>query len=221
MAEKSSKPCIICVACKKTGQKYYTYPNTSFHTFPSCPEKRQIWMNRCGLTDREVLRCSKICSFHFKPTCFNTKLKRHMLHRDAVPTIFVEDHVKKTNMPIKKNEEKPKNCNKNEIPFQSYDVCDVSVKVVDFLCYPPSDILLTSSAKKMIEKTCQTCDLHYEVVKEMNTFVRDAFDKDKKEMKETIMKLRKQVSSLESEIEKINNKTALYKAEYEAKIKKL
>lgn len=73
----------------------------------------------------------------------------------------------------------------------------------------------------MIEKTCQTCDLHYEVVKEMNTFVRDAFDKDKKEMKETIMKLRKQVSSLESEIEKINNKTALYKAEYEAKIKKL
>ncbi|KAE9524324.1 hypothetical protein AGLY_015363 [Aphis glycines] len=209
MAEKSSKPCIICVVCKKTGQKYYTSPNTSFHSFPTCPEKRQIWMNRCGLTDKEVLRFGKICSFHFKPTCFNTKLKRLRLYRDAVPTIFVEDHVMKTNMPIKKNEEKPKNCNKNEIPLQSYDVCDVSVKMVDFLCYSPSDILSTSSEKK-----CQTCDLHYEALKEMNKIVKDAFDEKKKEDEKTIMELRKQISSLESKIEKSKNLTALYKAKY-------
>lgn len=71
--------------------------------FPSCPEKRQIWINRCGLTDQEVLPYAKLCSFHFEPTCFKSKLKRRLLNRNALPTIFVKNHVKKTIMPIKKN----------------------------------------------------------------------------------------------------------------------
>jgi len=69
--------------------------------FPSCPKKRQIWLNRCKLANEEVLPNRKICSFHFEPTCFKTGLKRRLLYPDAVPTIFGKAHVKTTNLPLK------------------------------------------------------------------------------------------------------------------------
>ncbi|KAE9528621.1 hypothetical protein AGLY_012196 [Aphis glycines] len=155
MTEKLSKLCNNCVVCKRSPKKYqekYTSSNMSLHSFPSRPERRQIWLNQCGLTDEEVLPFGKICSFHFEPTCFkSSKLKRRLLHLDAVPTIFVKDCIKKTNMPLKNNKGKPKKFKKNEIPLQINEARDVSVNFIDSSRFPPSDNLLTRSTKKLIE----------------------------------------------------------------------
>lgn len=98
-----------------------------------------------------------------------------------------------------------------------YDVRDVSVKVIDILCYPPSDILLTKSAKKMIEKKCQTCEPSFKVLKEINEILTNACITKKKNDEATIMDLRNQISSLKSQLEANDNLIALC----ETKIKKL
>ncbi|CAH1731500.1 uncharacterized protein LOC114122505 [Aphis gossypii] len=155
MTEKLSKLGNNCVVCKRSPKKYqakYTSSNMSLHSFPSRPERRQIWLKRCGLTDEEVLPFGKICSFHFEPTCFkSSKLKRRLLHLDAVPTIFVEDCIKETNVPLKNNKGKPKKFKKNEIPLQINEARDVSVNFIDSLRFPPSDVSLTRSTEQLIE----------------------------------------------------------------------
>jgi len=93
--------------------------------------------------------------------------------------------------------------------------------LIDFLCYPTSDILLPTFAKKLIEKKCQTCDIHFEALKEINTILKNALEVKKKRDETTIIKLRKQVSSLTSKLEKFENNIALNEAIIEAKSKKL
>lgn len=84
------------------GQEHTRLGNQLFCVrFPACPKKRQIWLNQCRLTNKEVLPNRKICSFHFEPTCFKSNVKRRLLHPDAVPTIFENSHVKTRNLPLK------------------------------------------------------------------------------------------------------------------------
>ncbi|XP_060856865.1 uncharacterized protein LOC132934566 [Metopolophium dirhodum] len=108
----------VCILCEKPVLKY-SVSKMSVHTFPSCPKKRQIWLDLCKLANEEVLPNRKICSFHFEPTCFKTGLKRRLLYRDAVPTIFGNGHVKSTNLPLKIAKGRPKNCTKNGIVVQN------------------------------------------------------------------------------------------------------
>ncbi|XP_025202186.1 THAP domain-containing protein 2-like isoform X2 [Melanaphis sacchari] len=88
MARKSSTkfcyPQNFCIACNLPKQKL----QTSLHSFPSCPKKRQDWIHECRLPEEIVLPNSKLCANHFAPTCFKPDIKRRILHRDAVPTIF-------------------------------------------------------------------------------------------------------------------------------------
>lgn len=84
----------VCVLCVKPLIKYLR-SRISLHVFPACPKKRQIWLNQCKLTNKEVLPNRKICSFHFEPTCFKSNAKRRILNPDAVPTIFENSRVKK------------------------------------------------------------------------------------------------------------------------------
>jgi len=69
--------------------------------FPTCPKNRQIWIKKCRLANEEVLPNSKVCSFHFEPTCFKSGVKRRLLYLDAVPTIFGNGRVKTLNLPSK------------------------------------------------------------------------------------------------------------------------
>ncbi|CAI6353825.1 unnamed protein product [Macrosiphum euphorbiae] len=120
-----SKVCVLCVKplikCLRS--------RISLHVFPACPKKRQIWLNQCRLTNEEVLPNRKICSFHFESTCFKSNAKKRILHPDAVPTIFVNSHVKTI---VKGG---PKNFNKKGIVGQNRR---------------SHDIPLTRAAKKRI-----------------------------------------------------------------------
>ncbi|XP_016662670.1 THAP domain-containing protein 2-like [Acyrthosiphon pisum] len=118
----------VCVLCVKPLIKYLR-SRISLHVFPTCPKKRQIWLNQCRLTNEEVLPNRKICSFHFESTCFKSNAKRRILHADAVPTIFVNSHVKKI---VKGG---PKNFNKKGIVGENRQ---------------SQDIPLTRAAKKKI-----------------------------------------------------------------------
>ncbi|KAE9543615.1 hypothetical protein AGLY_002415 [Aphis glycines] len=69
--------------------------------FPRCPKKRQLWIKGCKLTNKEVLPNHKICSLHFKPTCFKSNVKRRILYPDAVPTVFGKGQIKRTDLPFK------------------------------------------------------------------------------------------------------------------------
>ncbi|XP_060848046.1 THAP domain-containing protein 2-like [Rhopalosiphum padi] len=112
----------VCVLCIRPTLKRFN-SKISFHVFPTCPKKRQIWIKRCKLTNQEVLPRHKICSFHFKPTCFKVNAKRRILHPDAVPTIFEKRYVKKKNLPNKIIKE---DCNKKEIVHQNQQSCNIS-----------------------------------------------------------------------------------------------
>uniref|UniRef100_A0A2S2PFK7 THAP domain-containing protein 2 n=1 Tax=Schizaphis graminum TaxID=13262 RepID=A0A2S2PFK7_SCHGA len=87
----------ICILCIKPTLKS-SNSKISFHVFPTCPKKRLVWIQRCKLMNQEVLPRHKICSFHFKPTCFKVNAKRRILHPDAVPTIFEKRYAKKNNL---------------------------------------------------------------------------------------------------------------------------
>ncbi|KAF0763011.1 THAP domain-containing protein 2 [Aphis craccivora] len=102
----------ICILCPKPTLKNPSSA-VSFHLFPRCPKKRQLWIKRCKLTNKEVLPHHKICSLHFEPTCFKSNLKRRILYPDAVPTVFGKGHIKKTDVPFKTLKEKSKNHNKS------------------------------------------------------------------------------------------------------------
>ncbi|KAL5236701.1 hypothetical protein ACI65C_004111 [Semiaphis heraclei] len=123
-----------CILCEKPVLKY-SISKMSLHVFPSCPKKRQIWLNHCGLSNKEVLPNRKICSFHFEPTCFKSGVKRRVLYPDAVPTIFGNDLVKTTNLSLKNVKGRPKNCTKNKIEVQdckSHNISSVNAaKKVD------------------------------------------------------------------------------------------
>ncbi|KAL4127333.1 hypothetical protein QTP88_011508 [Uroleucon formosanum] len=125
----------VCVLCAKPLIKY-PRPRISLHVFPACPKKRQIWLNQCRLTNKEVLPNRKICSFHFEPTCFKSNVKRRLLHPDAVPTIFKNSHVKRRNLPLKTVKGRSANCNKKGIVCQNRQSLD--------------DKPLTRAAKKKI-----------------------------------------------------------------------
>ncbi|XP_003242072.1 uncharacterized protein LOC100575045 [Acyrthosiphon pisum] len=107
----------VCLLCEKPVLKY-SISKVSLHAFPSCPKKRQIWLNQCKLANEKILPNRKICSIHFEPRCFNTSVKRRVLYRDAVPTIFGNGHAKTTNLPLKITKGRPKNCTKNGIVVQ-------------------------------------------------------------------------------------------------------
>jgi len=85
------------------GQAHVSLMNFSLFRirFPLCPKKRQIWLNRCRLTNAEISPNCKICSFHFEPTCFKSGVKRRILYPDAVPTIFKKDRFEMANTPLK------------------------------------------------------------------------------------------------------------------------
>ncbi|KAL5236705.1 hypothetical protein ACI65C_004115 [Semiaphis heraclei] len=125
----------VCILCEKPVLKY-SISKMSLHVFPSCPKKRQIWLNHCGLSNKEVLPNRKICSFHFEPTCFKSGVKRRVLYPDAVPTIFGNDLVKTTNLSLKNVKGRPKNCTKKKIAVQNRKSRNISSvkaakKVVD------------------------------------------------------------------------------------------
>ncbi|XP_026819952.1 THAP domain-containing protein 2-like [Rhopalosiphum maidis] len=103
----------VCILCIRPRLKRFN-SKISFHVFPTCPKKRQIWIKSCKLTNQEVLPRHKICSFHFKPTCFKVDAKRRILHSDAVPTIFEKRYVKKSNLPNKIVKERTKDSKKKK-----------------------------------------------------------------------------------------------------------
>ncbi|XP_050063601.1 uncharacterized protein LOC114128751 isoform X2 [Aphis gossypii] len=102
----------VCILCAKLKPKNPS-STVSFHLFPRCPKKRQLWIKRCKLTNKEVLPNHKICSLHFKPTCFKSNVKRRILYPDAVPTVFGKGQIKRTDLPFKTLKEKSKNHKKS------------------------------------------------------------------------------------------------------------
>ncbi|XP_026819995.1 uncharacterized protein LOC113558688 [Rhopalosiphum maidis] len=122
----------VCIACVKPLLKNPS-SRVSFHVFPTCPKKRQVWINRCKLTNKEVLPNHKLCSFHFELTCFKSNVKRRILYPDAIPTIFETSHVKRTNLSLKMLKGKSKNC----IKFNNCILC-----VKSAIKYPSSKISL-------------------------------------------------------------------------------
>ncbi|XP_015367644.1 PREDICTED: uncharacterized protein LOC107164362 [Diuraphis noxia] len=115
----------VCVLCLKPVLKY-SIPKMSLHVFPSCPKKRQIWLNQCRLSHKDILPNRKICSLHFKPTCFKSGLKRRVLYPDAIPTIFGNGIVKTTKLPLKNVKGRSKNCTKKGIVVQNRKSRDIS-----------------------------------------------------------------------------------------------
>ncbi|XP_027849140.1 uncharacterized protein LOC114128757 isoform X2 [Aphis gossypii] len=77
-----------CILCVKSDINYSPKSKIPLHQFPSCPERRQEWINRCQLKDEEVSRTDKICALHFKPECYKPEGPRWLLLPDAVPTVF-------------------------------------------------------------------------------------------------------------------------------------
>ncbi|XP_077577711.1 uncharacterized protein LOC144199749 isoform X1 [Stigmatopora nigra] len=81
--------------------KYNNPPDVSFHTFPLRNEGLiKIWLQNVGRGEFTPSKSSKICSAHFRPSCFQSyqyekyglddteRPKRRMLKDDAVPTEF-------------------------------------------------------------------------------------------------------------------------------------
>ncbi|XP_026819818.1 uncharacterized protein LOC113558532 [Rhopalosiphum maidis] len=163
MTGKSSKICILCV------EPMLKYPRSrmSLHSFPLCPKKRQIWLNRCRLTNAEVSPNCKICSFHFEPTCFKSGVKRRILYPDAVPTIFKKGHVEIANTTLK---------NMKVMTGNSSKICILCVEPM--LKYPRSKMSLHSfplCPKKRqiwlnqcrltnaeVSPNCKICSFHFE-----------------------------------------------------------
>ncbi|XP_060848202.1 THAP domain-containing protein 2-like [Rhopalosiphum padi] len=236
MTGKSSKICILCV------EPVHKYPRSkmSLHSFPLCPKKRQIWLNRCRLTNAEILPNCKICSFHFEPTCFKSGVKRRILYPDAVPTIFKNDRFEMANTPLKNTKESQKKCNKNGIAVEIYQSHNISLtraakKVISVQDRQLRNVVLTRATEKVIEdqncqghsisppkvtksvitgQTCQSCDIsHAKFVMEVYERVASMVTNKKRELDEldkTIMKLEKEKSSLISQLEVANRQIALF-----------
>jgi len=71
----------------------------------------------------------------------------------------------------------------------------------NILYYPPSEIL-EKSAKKISEGKCETYDVDNEALNEINEIAKNSRNNKKKENEKTIMELRKQLSSIVSQLEK-------------------
>ncbi|XP_022181412.1 uncharacterized protein LOC111041446 [Myzus persicae] len=140
---KLTKPSQSCILCEKPVPEYPILMK-SFHRFPVHPKKRQIWLNHCGLTNEEVLPNHKICSLHFKQSCFKSGAMRSRLSSDAEPTIFKEGHDKITNMPPKNVKGRSKNCNKKGIAVQHHQSRDI-LKTVNAVKKGISSQMLESS----------------------------------------------------------------------------
>ncbi|XP_050062132.1 uncharacterized protein LOC114128760 isoform X1 [Aphis gossypii] len=104
-----------CILCVKSMIKFKLGSKITLHKFPTCPERRQDWINRCQLTNQEVLPKHKLCSLHFEPTCFKSSEKKRILYQNAVPTIF---EVGRYNYKRRVFKGKSKDCVKMEIACQ-------------------------------------------------------------------------------------------------------
>ncbi|XP_057689689.1 zinc finger protein 91 [Corythoichthys intestinalis] len=83
--------------------KYNNPPDVSFHAFPLRKEALiKLWLKNVGRLEFTPSKSSKLCSAHFRPSCFqsdpyekyglesseNHRPKKRMLKEDAVPTEF-------------------------------------------------------------------------------------------------------------------------------------
>ncbi|XP_022180186.1 THAP domain-containing protein 2-like [Myzus persicae] len=146
----------VCVLCVKPLLKN---PSTriSFHVFPACPKKRQIWLKQCRLANKDVLPNRKICSFHFEPTCFKSNVKRRILYPDAVPTIFGNGRVQTKNKPLKIAKGRKTNRNKKGSAGQNRQSRDTSLaraakKGIATSNRKSRDVLPTKPAIKVLDR---------------------------------------------------------------------
>lgn len=75
---KNHKCCILCL------RSPIKVPGLTLHQFPTSEEKRNVWLNACGLEADEYLPYRKLCSRHFDEACYNKSGFR--LKLDAIPT---------------------------------------------------------------------------------------------------------------------------------------
>uniref|UniRef100_A0A2S2NEE5 THAP domain-containing protein 2 n=1 Tax=Schizaphis graminum TaxID=13262 RepID=A0A2S2NEE5_SCHGA len=234
MTGKSSKNCILCV------EPVLKYPRSrmSLHSFPSCPKKRKIWLNRCRLTNAEVLPNCKICSFHFEPTCFKSGVKRRILHPDAVPTIFKKGRIEMANTSLKNIKERQKKCNKNGTAVEIYQSRNISLtraakKMISVQDHQLRNFVSPRATEKVIvgqncqshsisppkvtkkvitAENCQSCDNSTAFVKEVFERVISIVANKKRELDEldgTIMELEKEKASLISQLESARRRISL------------
>ncbi|XP_060866336.1 uncharacterized protein LOC132942059 [Metopolophium dirhodum] len=85
---KFSKSHNCCILCLKSPLKV---PYLRLHQFPTNEEKRNIWLNACGLQADEYSPNRKLCSRHFDEPCYSKCGYR--LKSDAIPTKYLKGQI--------------------------------------------------------------------------------------------------------------------------------
>ncbi|CAI6366485.1 unnamed protein product [Macrosiphum euphorbiae] len=85
---KYSRSRRCCILCQKTPFKV---PHLRLHRFPTNEEKRNVWLNACGLRADEYSPHRSICSRHFQKSCYSKCSYR--LNRDAIPTKHLKGQI--------------------------------------------------------------------------------------------------------------------------------
>lgn len=82
--------------------RHHKGDNISFHSFPHRdPALLSQWLRALGREDLEPKSHHRVCSRHFKPSCFYAGLDRPCLRPDAVPTDVVCSSPKRPSAPAK------------------------------------------------------------------------------------------------------------------------
>lgn len=80
--KKNHNACFICL------QTTAKNPNISLHRFPTDEYQRSLWLEACGLVEKDYKSSRRVCSLHFTEDSFNTHNVRKCLYPGSVPSIF-------------------------------------------------------------------------------------------------------------------------------------